>query len=168
MNSVDSVSILKIGTWRHRAQLFGIWVCRVAVVVSSLWAIGAIVMIQFNPAYAPVAAVSPEVPPAEPYTFALDLAELTFPIFSKNQNRVLYGRFSLSLDCSSRDNRAELERSRSRIIDLVLSVAANYYYEDFSEVSGLERFKTELLTSLNYRFPRVGPRRLSISDWTIG
>ncbi len=168
MQNISSFSILISGPWRARFQLLGVWICGTGVVLSSVWLIVQIVLIQLNPVYAPPAKVVAEAPPAEPYFYAFDLKEMTFPIFSKTRNRVLYGRFSLSLDCKSPESRSELEKGRARVVDSVLSVAADYYYEDFSDSVGFDRFKRDLLTSLNQRFPGNGPRRLSLSDWTIG
>lgn len=168
MENVSTVYDFRTGPWRVKFQLLTVWLCGVAVVLSSIWLIARIVLILLDPAYAPPVIAPPPTAPAAAYSYFYELKDVTFPIFSKVKNRVMYVRFSLALDCSSAESKTVFDKSKPKILDTVLAIAANFSLEDFADANGFIRFKQQLLTALTKRFPYAPPRQISLEDWTIG
>lgn len=163
----DVWTLFRFGPWRVRFGLVGVWLCGIGVVFSSVWCVTKIVLVLNDPRYAPKSS-EPAKEVAAPFAYVLEFKDISFPILSRSQNRVMYGRFSLSLDCPSAAIKQSLERVKPRVVDAVLEVTAQFYEDDFRTQEGFTRLKQELMRALEKRLPGEAPRLISISDWTIG
>lgn len=162
----DVFTVFRLGTWRVRFQLVLVWTLGTLVIALSLWCIAKIILIAMDFRHAPKEAI-PITEVVAPFTHSFELKDISFPMLSKGKNRVMYARFSLTLDCPSAEAKGEIEKGRSRVIDTILEVTSKFYEEDFRTNQGFAKLKEDLTRALAQRFAN-GPRQVSISDWTIG
>jgi flagellar basal body-associated protein FliL len=168
MEEVSVWNAWRRSSWRIRAQFASIWLTGAAVVISAAWVVLKLVIVLVDPS---LEAKKPPAPPpvvAAPFTYVVELKDLSFPMISRVKNRVMHGRFTVQLDCPTDMVRQRLEASKPKLLDAILELTSEFYLEDFMTVQGFDDFKKKLTESLGHRFHGGAPREVAIQDWTIG
>lgn len=111
--------------------------------------------------------MTPAKPAVALFQYPYEMKALSFALTDRRGVRTAYAQFAIVLDCPSEEARREIELRHAFILDLIQTVAGQFFVEDFATPKGLHSFKAAMLSSLRTHLRRNAPRSIAVRDWLI-